>query len=286
MSQPTLSATVESLESRRLMSASPVFVAGGTLFVFGRGNAENSVVVSRSTDDKIAVSFDASVPGVSAVRSFSQLFDAADVQNVIVRGGRLNDTIEVGKLDAGWTIPVFVQAGAGNDTVWTGAGNDVIFGADGDDDIDAGDGLNLVNGGKGLDTIVTGSGNDLIAGGNDRDTIHSGAGDDLVRAGDGDDDVTLGDGNDRASGQLGNDVIRGEGGNDNLWGGRGDDVIYGGDGDDLLGGVFDYNSLYGQAGQDTFVMVDPDANSHDFNDLEDIMRLTKKKSDGDVVETV
>lgn len=89
--------------------------------------------------------------------------------------------------------------------------------------------------------------------------------------GDGDDDVTLGDGNDRASGQLGNDVIRGEGGNDNLWGGRGDDVIYGGDGDDLLGGVFDYNSLYGQAGQDTFVMVDPDANSHDFNDLEDIM---------------
>ena len=279
-------ALVEILESRRLMSATPVFLAGGTLFIMGKANAENSVFVYRPTDDTIEVGFSSVDVRTSNVRSFSQTFNTADVQRVMVHGGKLNDSIQVGRLDAGWTIPVFVQAGSGDDTISTGAGDDFILGLDGNDDIDGGDGNNVVNGGKGMDLIITGSGSDMIAGGNDRDTISSGAGDDLVRGGEGDDDITLGDGDDRASGQLGNDVIRGEAGNDILWGGRGDDVIYGGDGDDLLGGVLDYNSLYGEAGQDTFVMMDPDGNSHDFDELEDILRLTKKKADGDVSETV
>ncbi|WP_170419658.1 DUF4214 domain-containing protein [Ruegeria atlantica] len=77
--------------------------------------------------------------------------------------------------------------------------------------------------------------------------------------------VFAGGGNDIVYGNAGNDHLRGEGGNDTLYGGDGNDGVYGSEGDDRLfgdrgddwlnGGSADgWDSLYGGAGNDTYVI--------------------------------
>lgn len=70
-------------------------------------------------------------------------------------------------------LPLTVDGGAGNDTVYAGAGNDEIDGGDGDDDLFAQ---------GGADDLLGGAGNDNINGGRGADTIDGGPGDDGIGA--------------------------------------------------------------------------------------------------------
>ncbi|ESW59590.1 MAG: type I secretion protein, partial [Rhodobacter sp. CACIA14H1] len=124
------------------------------------------------------------------------------------------------------TGPVWVDTGAGNDTVYGGGGADTILAGDGDD------------------FVMAGGGNDSVAGGAGNDELYGGAGSDVVDGGDGD-DVLSGDdagpaGSDTLYGGAGNDVLVADGMSDSLYGGDGDDYLFGGylgqAGGDLLDG--------------------------------------------------
>jgi Ca2+-binding RTX toxin-like protein len=87
----------------------------------------------------------------------------------------------------GITLPMSIDAGAGDDTITTGDGNDVILGGDGND---------VLNGAGGGDRIVGERGND---------TMNGGAGDDteVWNNGDGTDVMNGDDGTDRIEDNLG-----------------------------------------------------------------------------------
>ncbi len=77
-----------------------------------------------------------------------------------------------------------VNAGGGDDEIYTYGGNDTINGGDGKDYIYAGAGNDTINGGNGDDDIYAGEGNDKITGGTGENTI-------TYYAGDGDDTIYL-----------------------------------------------------------------------------------------------
>ena len=154
-----------------------------------------------------------------------------------------------------------------------------VFDADEDPDndkdvVDAGDGDNIVFTGDDDDIITTGDGNDFVDAGFDDDVINTGAGDDEIIGGEGSDDIQAGDGDDIVYGGLapifpdalnipdedgdpvpdnGMDVIDGGAGDDQLFGQDDDDILIGGSGDDLLDGGVDDDDLDGGTGDDTLI---------------------------------
>jgi Ca2+-binding RTX toxin-like protein len=281
---------VEPLEARRLMSAaSPISLHDGTLFINGQQQVANSVIVYRDTvAGTLEVSLVTTPKKAKAEQTFTASFPMADVTRVFVKGGKANDTISVGRLDADFKIDVVVMSGKGDDDISTGAGNDMILSSHGDDTIDAGDGDNVVFAHTGKDNIMTGAGNDRISAGHDDDVINSGAGDDLIRCGKGNDTVNAGDGSDTVHGQLGNDTIHGDAGNDVLWGGKDNDALFGDDGDDKLSGLLGVNTLTGGAGMDEFLVHDDTTPAGTDVDLAagDIVTVTSSKHDGDESSSV
>ena len=85
------------------------------------------------------------------------------------------------------------------------------------------------------------------------------SGDDTIIGSDGIDVISGGAGDDEISGLAGNDTLTGGAGDDILLGGAGRDFLYGGDGDDTLDagandtGSWQYQYLYGQGGDDTYL---------------------------------
>jgi hypothetical protein len=94
------------------------------------------------------------------------------------------------------TLPMKVDAGAGNDVVSTGDGDDVIVGGDGNDSITGGAGDDQIDGGAGNDKLVGGADADMILGEDGKDKLVGGTGDDNLDGGVGHDAVTSGVGND------------------------------------------------------------------------------------------
>lgn len=97
-------------------------------------------------------------------------------------------------------------------------------------------------------------GDDFIWGGSQNDYIYGDEGNDTLKGWYGDDYL---------SGGTGNDTLQGEAGNDSLNGGFGNDTLFGGEGNDRLNGYgftvnndSQFDSLYGGAGADTFVLGD------------------------------
>ncbi len=104
-------------------------------------------------------------------------------------------------------------------------------------------------------------GNDTIWGNTNNDYIDGGDGNDSLYGWSGNDTLWGGSGNDYLSGGDGLDNLYGEWGNDTLWGGSGSDYLSGGDGNDRLTGSssrthngYEYDTLVGGAGNDTFVL--------------------------------
>lgn len=149
-----------------------------------------------------------------------------------------NDTIRFTSAPSNQSMPTFIDAGRGNDTIFGSSNPDVIFGGDG---------------------------NDTIYGGNEAgrfqpgDTIYGGPGDDTIYTLGGDDYVLGEDGNDVIYGNFAfasdNPTIDGGSGNDIIYAGNGfgrSAIIYGGSGNDIIHGMNGAARLYGGQGNDVY----------------------------------
>ncbi len=147
----------------------------------------------------------------------------------------------------------FIDAGAGNDTVFGEDDNDTILGGAGNDLIDAGIDDDSVDGGDGVDVILGDQGDDTLDGGGDTDLILGGVGDDEIDGGEGDDILDGEDGDDLIDGGAGDDIAFGEAGEDTITGGEGNDLLDGGEGDDSVEGDAGDDTLLGEDGDDTLI---------------------------------
>lgn len=159
-----------------------------------------------------------------------------------------------------------LYGGLGNDTLYGGGGSDVLNGDEGSDVLQGGAGSDSLFGGPGNDTLngddSTGpQGDDELHGGADSDTLNGLGGNDVLYGDAGTDTLLGGDGNDVIEGGEGDDFLAtgsaglyGQGGNDILRGGAGRDRLMGGTGDDRLEADSGSDLLFGEAGDDRFVL--------------------------------
>jgi Ca2+-binding RTX toxin-like protein len=123
-----------------------------------------------------------------------------------------------------------IDAGEGDDTIYTWAGNDIVLGRAGNDEIHGGDGHDYLDGGFGGDTLYGDAGDDTLIGGKDSNAT------DKLYGGSGNDTLDAGGGNDTLLGESGFDILIGGDGNNTLDGGTSDDQLFGGKGTDILKG--------------------------------------------------
>jgi Ca2+-binding RTX toxin-like protein len=155
-----------------------------------------------------------------------------------------------------------LDGGSGNDLLFGGGGSDWLIGGDGDDTLVGDDssgvaGTDLLEGGEGADSLFGGGGNDSLYGGAGSDSLSGGDGDDLLDGGEGD-NYSATDGSLGLFGGAGNDTLRGGSGKDRLQGGDGNDILESRGGNDIL---------FGQAGDDTYV-IDAGAGAVFINDVD------------------
>ncbi|TYC64145.1 hypothetical protein FMN50_01765, partial [Rhodobacterales bacterium] len=199
-----------------------------TVSVSGSGNA---IVLTGGGDDVIQI-------------------DLTSEGQAIIRSGAGDDTISA----AGSSV--YIEAGAGSDTVVVEAENSEIWGwgaaageegltgnvsnltnlalADGDDIIIGGSGNDVIHGQLGDDIIAGGGGNDKLSGGADNDIVTGG--DFVFTVGDTVVDPTDLDLSRNLGGKLTIGVVDAADGDDTLDGGSGDDVLLGGGGSDTIDG--------------------------------------------------
>lgn len=197
----------------------------------------------------------------------------------IALAGFLNASIaEDDLITAVDSVPLYWDAGIGNDTLAGGLTNDTLLGGAGNDVLTGGGGLDTLSGGAGDDTLTAdghhsnlsgGAGNDLLIGGAlFGDMMQGGAGDDQIQmsngtllgeiwvshstamGGSGLDTITGGLAGDVGYGGDDADVLNGNQGADMLSGGNGDDRLAGGDDNDTLQGGGNDDSIEGGAGDD------------------------------------
>jgi Ca2+-binding RTX toxin-like protein len=151
---------------------------------------------------------------------------------------------------------VIVGYGIGNNTIYGLAGNDALYGGEGND---------YLNGGIGNDYLDGGNGNDILDGSGDTiglDTFAGGANDDtygiynsstviIENAGEGTDTVWVAV-NYTLSANIENMYLVG---NTSGAGNSGNNIIYGyGTGDNIIDGGDGIDTLFGGAGNDTFIL--------------------------------
>ncbi|MEM8873742.1 MAG: PKD domain-containing protein [Planctomycetota bacterium] len=198
-------AALESLENRKLMSASPMTsFADGTLSVNGIAGHENVLRVELSENGS-------HVRGIANGEA-GPWHKVTDVRHIVITGSELDDRIRV---DENVYIPVHVEAGAGNDDIRTSHGNDRIIAGTGNDRVDGGAGSDVIEGQDGDDSLSGSAGDDRIFGGRGNDRLNGDEGDDRLDAGGGRDvlfghsgrDHLIGDSDDYLAGGSGNDHI-------------------------------------------------------------------------------
>ena len=226
----------ERLEQRMLLSA-----AGATAWEI---NGDQGGVV---TDDEIYVQTSDTDPSMLEAEVNGQVIakrSADSVSGILINGGGGDDWLEIDLGDEFGNLPVTINGGAGNDTIYGGPGSDELNGGAGDDEI---------YGDMGKDSLVGGGGNDLLAGQEGNDEIDGNAGDDTLAGG------------------LGEDSLAGQTGDDNIAGGYADDVLQGGAGKDVLRGGDGSDTLAGGGGRDVVF--------HESQDYWKFTRLDKSKID-------
>jgi hypothetical protein len=233
-------APVEILESRRFRSAT---LQDGFLVIVGRVFPDTILVredVSAQTHENVvAVEIDSPLLDIPA---HYYEFPAKDVRHISVRAGWGNDLVDlalatypVPAADSvrPVSVPVRVDAGVGNDTVYGGDGPDYLYGYVGNDQLFGSDGADRLDGGRGKDLLHGDAGNDRLWGGPDDDILNGDEGDDWIFGGAGDDRLGSVGVGPRAN-EPGDDVLLGGAGNDYLLGGSGTDRIAGGTGRDTF----------------------------------------------------
>jgi Ca2+-binding RTX toxin-like protein len=269
-SKPAQTSALETLEPRRLLSAS--IDARGILNIVGT-DAADTIRVESSTyrNGKLALKVTLNdqtfvfgrkfVHGVRATGGGGN--DTIDLQSdrIVVSHGtrRINDdftsyTVVDGKVEvrltgnpnppSGNIIVRELFPASAPATLLGGAGDDTVLGSGADDWIEGGDGNDSLSGSLGKDRIYGDAGNDTLIGGAHSDTLYGGAGDDDL-TGDGPSIVftrldTTGGGNILLSGRIRiGDSVAGltpiTGGARYFdYVGRAKDVIYGGEGADTF----------------------------------------------------
>lgn len=107
-------------------------------------------------------------------------FLVVDVDRIEILTGDDRDHVQVHK-DV--YVPVFVDAGDGDDFVVGGSGDDVLVGGTGNDKLFGRDGNDVLLGGDGDDMLFGGRDDDLLVGGDGSDLLHAGGGDDILIGG-------------------------------------------------------------------------------------------------------
>ena len=216
--------TLEPLETRRMLSAK---LAGTTLNLRGTAGDDNFVVTragSRIIVDR------------NGVREGSFLM--SKVQRISVATGDGNDAI-----DARGRLPRFmVDAGNGDDAIYTSSGNDYVNAGPGNDRVVSRGGADVVDGGPGDDFIDGGTGANTID--YSRRTAALSINLETNSAGQAGETDRI-DNFSAALGGSGNDVIVGTPKRMN--------ALYGNGGNDRLVARHDLDELYGGAGDDTLV---------------------------------
>src|SRR5215218_472312 len=128
-------ATLESLEPRRLLSAS---ISGRVLTVVGGGGNDTISLIRSGIDDVIA--------NVNGVRN---TFDMDNFDRVVLSGVGGNDTITNGN----GINNASLDGGSGNDRLVDGNGGNTLIGVGGNDTLIAGPGNDSLSGGGGVDTV-------------------------------------------------------------------------------------------------------------------------------------
>lgn len=233
---------------------------------------------------------DAARAGVEQLERRRLFTTVLDGTTIAITGTNDNDTIVVhyNRLSGGYWVEVngldegsfslgevngvFVNAGTGDDYVWSDSAGlpYTVNGGDGADSIRGGLGADLLNGDGGNDSIDGSDGNDNVSGGTDADKLWGGTGDDYL-GGAGGNDTLFGDaGADTLAGATGNDTVdyqsavvgqniailldnyANDGGSafgaDNVY--SNNETVLAGAGDDYLIGNGGINSFFGGAGND------------------------------------
>jgi len=159
-------ALLESLESRRLLSADLV---DGVLGVTGTSGDDNIRISISKDTSKLAVKLDGT----------ATLFSLASINKIKVDGLGGDDTICIRQHRGQINIATELNGGDGDDQIFGGNGNDVISGGAGDDVIRGNGGDDVLFGGVGTDKISGGRGNDSLLGGAGVDKLRGGAGIDV-----------------------------------------------------------------------------------------------------------
>ncbi|HEV8291854.1 MAG TPA: beta-propeller domain-containing protein, partial [Tepidisphaeraceae bacterium] len=265
-SQRAISAFIESLEKRQLLSTAAFY-------------SSSLQITGDETDDRIVVQYKPDHSGALQVILNGQTYDQlpnTSITWIYVNLGAGNDQLSFSRI-ALPSLRTYISAGSGNDSISASQGEDNIEGDDGDDLIfgrggddslmgEAGDdrivggtGNDQINGrtgndwlfgGKGQDSLAGSSGKDSIFGAGGADKLVGDAGDDLLSGGDGNDIIAGGVGNDQILGDSGNDQLHGDYGQDNLSGGGGSDTLWGGASADQEQGGALSDTIYRQPGID------------------------------------
>lgn len=172
---------------------------------------------------------------LGCIQANSRTIACPNIPNLRARADLADGNDIFGSL--GSSLPVRVYGGDGNDLIHTGWSDD------------------YVEGGAGADAIYGESGDDHLEGDGGDDLLSGMAGDDLLRGAWGADKLYGLDGDDHLYGNDAEDTLQGGAGGDYLDGGWRHDVILGNGGNDTLIGDSDFSDdLYGDAGNDRFVM--------------------------------
>lgn len=144
---------LESMESRRLLSCSPIELeSDGELEIKGTDAADTLTVAVNATD---ATLLDVTLNGVTTQ------FKVALIKKIEASLGAGNDTATIG---AGIAVKAELKGGTGDDT---------LGGGDGNDEIDGGDGVDTMTGGAGADKFKVTTGDiltDFVAGTDTQET--------------------------------------------------------------------------------------------------------------------
>jgi Ca2+-binding RTX toxin-like protein len=220
--------SLESLESRELMSITSVTVSAGTLTV-NCDSANNNVsiftqprvVVASKTMTPLVATANGSVwTDTITVKDLTRttnnywIVPSASVQKIVVNAGAGNN-----RIISNVATPTTVNAGDGNNYVVTGAAGDTVF---------CGNGNNTVITNDGNDVVVCGNGNNYILGGNGDDNLTAGSGNNNIMGGAGNDQIADGFDATRKTTSL----LYGEAGNDTIVSINRNDVVDGGTGFD------------------------------------------------------
>jgi Ca2+-binding RTX toxin-like protein len=180
MSSPQVRLNLETLEERDTPSAGAMLI-DGTLLVTG-GNQAAIIRVFDPAGDTGKVEVDITSNGTH----ISHTFDQSNVKNLLIFGGKGNDTITN---DTGINAVIF--GGRGSDTIWGGSGDNLIYTGKGNDVVHSGTGNDVILEGKGNDVVYAGSGHDVIFAGKGKDVVYGSTGNNIVYASKGE-EVVLG----------------------------------------------------------------------------------------------